>query len=153
MTAADRRPVFLDTNVLVYANLASSPFHKAATDHLQALDQQQIELWVSRQILREYLAAITRPGTLTGTIPVVSLTNDVRYFAQRFRLAEDGPTVTAHLLTLMDTIVIGGAQVHDANVVATMQAHGIERLLTHNTGHFARFAGLITVLPLVPPSP
>jgi hypothetical protein len=35
MTAADRSPVFLDTNVLVCANLALSPFHKAATGFAQ----------------------------------------------------------------------------------------------------------------------
>ena len=39
---------------------------------------------------------------------------------------------------------------HDANIVAATQAHGIRRLLTHNTADFARFAGLITVEPLVP---
>jgi predicted nucleic acid-binding protein len=32
--------------------------------------------------------------------------------------------------------------------VATMQAHGLGRLLTHNAADFARFAGLITVLSL-----
>ncbi len=35
-----------------------------------------------------------------------------------------------------------------ANIVATMQAHGIGHLPTHNTADFARFAHLITVVPL-----
>jgi predicted nucleic acid-binding protein len=67
----------------------------------------------------------------------------------RFHVAEEGPAVTANLLTLLSSIPIAGKHVHDANVVATMQAHGIPRLLTHNTVDFARFARLITVLPLV----
>ena len=49
----------------------------------------------------------------------------------------------------MSTITIGGKQVHDANIVATMQAHGLRRLLTHNTADFARFGALIQVEPLV----
>ena len=55
----------------------------------------------------------------------------------------------ADLLTLCLTIPLGGKQVHDANIVATMQAHGIGKLLTHNTVDFARYQHLITVIPLV----
>ena len=32
--------------------------------------------------------------------------------------------------------------------VATMLAHDIHTILTHNTDDYARFAGLITVVPL-----
>ena len=50
----------------------------------------------------------------------------------------------------MTTIPLGGKQVHDANIVATMQAYGVNRLLTDNTADYVRFSGLITVIPLVP---
>ncbi len=43
---------------------------------------------------------------------------------------------------------MGGRQVHDANIVATMQANGINQLLIHNADDFKRFSHLITVLPL-----
>lgn len=107
--------LFIDTNVLIYANLALSPFHVQATERLQELDEQGIELWISRQILREYLAGMTRAGDLTGQILVSSLVADVRYFANRFRVAEDGAQVTERLLTLMEQVPVGGKQVHDAN--------------------------------------
>ncbi|MDF5714924.1 MAG: type II toxin-antitoxin system VapC family toxin [Rhizonema sp. NSF051] len=140
--------IFLDTNILVYANLALSPFHIQATERLQALAEQRIELWLSRQTLREYLAAMTRHGDLTGKIPVVSLVTDVQYFAHRFRVAEDSPQVTERLLKLMEEIPIGGKQVHDANIVATMLVYRIPQLLTHNISDFSRFSELITLLPL-----
>jgi predicted nucleic acid-binding protein len=149
MAAADRSPVFLDTNVLVYASLALSPFHAAATQRLVTLEGDGVDLRVSRQVLREYLAAMTRPGTLTAPIPMTSLEQDVRAFAQRFKMAEDSAQVTDHLLRLLLAIPVGGAQIHDANIVATMQAHGIGRLLTHDTADFARFSRLITIVPLV----
>jgi predicted nucleic acid-binding protein len=60
-----------------------------------------------------------------------------------------GPAVTANSLTLLGTIAIGGQQVHDASIVATMQTCGLRRLLTHNTADFARFGALIQVEPLV----
>ena len=77
------------------------------------------------------------------------LVADVTRFQTQFRVAEDGPAVTGHLLNLIQSIPLGGRQVHDANIVATMQAHGLRRLLTHNTTDFARFGAIITVEPLV----
>lgn len=141
--------VFIDTNVLIYANLALSPFHRHATERLQRLDEQNIELWISRQTLREYLAVMTRPGDLTGTIPIKSLLEDVQYFAARFRVAEDGPFVTERLLSLLELVACGGKQIHDANIAATMLAHDVDQLLTHNTSDFTRFSAYITVLPLI----
>jgi len=93
---------------------------------------------------------MTRPGLLTGSVPIGSLTADVQSFATMFRIAEDGFTVTARLLHLVQSIAGGGKQIHDANIVATMLAYGIPKLLTHNTADFARFATMITVVPLVP---
>lgn len=68
-----------------------------------------------------------------------------RFFAQRFRLAEDGPRVRVRLLTLLATYPISGKQVHDANLVATMLVYGITRLLTFNVADFRRFADVITI--------
>ena len=48
----------------------------------------------------------------------------------------------------MEQLPIGGKQVHDANIVATHVRPRIGRLLTANTGDFARFAHLITVVSL-----
>jgi predicted nucleic acid-binding protein len=74
----------------------------------------------------------------------------VRFFQTQFRVAEDNAQVTEKLLSLMQQIAIGGKQVHDANIVATMQAYGIDQLLTHNVADFARFSAHITLLPLIP---
>jgi predicted nucleic acid-binding protein len=82
-------------------------------------------------------------------VPVATLIADIVRFQSRFRIAEDGPAVTANLLVLLGSIPIGGRPVHDANIVATMQAHGLRRLSTHNTADFARFGALIQVEPLV----
>ncbi|MBD0389205.1 MAG: hypothetical protein ICV54_22575, partial [Nostoc sp. C3-bin3] len=38
--------VFVDTNILVYANLALSPFHIQGTERMQALAEQGIDLWI-----------------------------------------------------------------------------------------------------------
>lgn len=147
-TAVDQ--VFVDTNVLICAHLTLSPLHTEAVTKLRDMELAGMELWISRQILREYLSAMTRAGVLTAPVPTPSLIADVRSFAASFHVAEDGPAVTDNLLNLMASIPVGGKQVHDANIVATMQAYGIPRLLTHNTADFTRFASIIAVEPLVP---
>jgi hypothetical protein len=79
---------------------------------------------------------------------VVEFSEESR-FERQFRVAEDGPAVTINLLNLLKTIAIGGKQVHDANIVSTMEAHGLRHLLTHNVADFHRFASRIVVIPLV----
>ncbi len=148
MATGDVDTLFLDTNVLVYGNVASAPLHDIALETIRAYYRAGVKLWISRQVLREYLATLSRPQAFTSPRPVTTLVERVRYFESHFLVAEDGPLVTAQLLVLMEQIPVGGKQVHDANIVATMCVHGISRLLTANTGDFARFAHLITVLPL-----
>ena len=144
----DGEKVFLDTNVLVYANVAEAPLHTVALRAIQIREQAGMELWISRQVLREYLATLSRPQTFTPPIPAATLVTQVRSFVSRFHVAEDNSQVTQQLLVLTEQVALGGKQVHDANIVATMLAHGIPSLLTHNTDDFARFSGVITVLPL-----
>ncbi len=150
MTTTAVEPVFVDTNNLIYVQQAHSPFNARATAKLLDLESAGHPLWISRQILREYLAAMSRPGGLTAPIPMAGLLSDVRAFQAQFHVAEDGPAVTGYLLNLLAVIPCAGKQVHDANIVATMLAHGIQRLLTHNVADFNRFAAHITVIPLIP---
>ena len=141
--AAD--PAFVDTNVLVYASQAGTARHARALALLRRADAAGARLWVSRQVLREYLAVVTRLQPGAAAVPVVQAAADVRRFAASFAVAEDGPGVTERLLDLLERFPTGGRQVHDANIVATMLVHGVGRLLTFNGGDFRRFAGLVAV--------
>ncbi|MEJ1931775.1 type II toxin-antitoxin system VapC family toxin [Nostoc sp. NIES-2111] len=148
MVTGEGNGVFLDTNILVYANVSESPFHQAALQKIQNLYDTGSELWISRQVLREFLMTLTRPQAFANPRPVAIVIERVRFFQTQFRVAEDTPQVTEQLLSLMAEIAIGGRQVYDANIVATMLVYGIPQLLTHNTSDFARFSELINVLPL-----
>ncbi len=148
MTTNSRR-VFLDTNILVRADTLEAPLHSEAAATIQRLRNEGAELWINRQVLREYLATLTRPQTFATPPPIAAVVARVRTHEAQFRVAEDGPQVMEKLLTLMEQTAIGGKQVHDANIVATMQAYSIDQLLTHNVEDFARFSSLITIAPLV----
>ncbi len=139
----DAEPLFLDTNILVYANVAEAPFHARAFDAIQRAHSAKRPLWISRQVLREYLAILTRPQAFTQPMPKDIAIERVRYFETRFQVADDTAAVTAQLLRLLHDFQIGGKQIHDTNIVATMQTLGIRCLLTHNHQDFKRFGALI----------
>ena len=71
---------------------------------------------------------------------------DVGRLGRVLNIAEDGPEMFSELCLLLGRIPVAGKQVHDANIAATMLAHGIPRLLTFNAADFRRFAGLIALV-------
>ena len=103
-------------------------------------------LFISRQILREYLAAMTRQQVWGKALSLAEAIADTLVFAQRFTVLEDGPPVWAQLVELGSRYSFGGRQVHDANIVATMLAHGERRLLTFNGSDFQRFNDVIEIV-------
>ena len=151
MTTTDAEPVFLDTNILVYAHFPPAPWHRDAVEALRRFEAAGAARWVSRQVLREYLVAVTRPQQFQRPQPIERALADVRDFQRRFHVANEGPEVTARLLALLAEVPTRGRRIHDANIVATMLVCGVRRVLTHNTEDFVRFAAFIEVLPLLPP--
>lgn len=145
MATMDDKPLFIDTNILVYANVAAAPFHEQALSAIKAAHQSLRPIWISRQILREFIAARTRPQTFSQPLSPDVVIERIRYFEELFQVADDTATVTGLLIKLMRNFKIGGKQVHDANIVATMLAYNIPYLLTHNAKDFQRFGELIKI--------
>ena len=136
---------FVDTNVLVQSTATDASFHAAARAALARL-RASGPVAISRQILREYLAVVTRPQSWAKALTLAEATADTDGFIQRFAVLEDGLPVWDELMTLTRGFAFGGKQVHDANIVATMLAQGETRLLTFNGADFRRFAGLIEIV-------
>ena len=85
---------------------------------------------------------------LTFDLLTVAIFENVRLFRRTFEIFEDRSIVLDHLLELLENIPTAGRQIYDANIVATMQAHGIRSLLTHNTADFNRFSQLIELFDI-----
>ena len=63
-----------------------------------------------------------------------------------FDVLEDSAQVTDTLISLCREVSVSGRQIHDANIVATMLAHGERRLLTFNTTDFRRYGDRIELV-------
>jgi predicted nucleic acid-binding protein len=113
---------------------------------LSRLASEGSPLLISPQILRECLAAVTRPQATAPALPMATAIANVRRFRTTFQIAVERPGLVDRLIHLLATHRAVGRQVHDANIVATMLDHGIQRLVTFNIADFQRFAGLIDIL-------
>ena len=137
--------VFLDTNILVCAVRPESPRYFHARGLLRRLEEADSEIWISRQILREFLTVLSRPQPPLPPMTRNALLSAAQEYERAFCFAEDQDVVTQQLFLLLDQLPTGGKQVHDANIVATMLAYGIPRLVTYNLEDFRRFSGLVDV--------
>jgi predicted nucleic acid-binding protein len=138
--------VFVDTDVLVYATLGDSTHCFAARRLIDQLERANTELWISQQVLREFVAAMTRPQGPSAPLPIHEVITLTRRIERRFCVAEEHQLVREQLYLLIEQIPTGGRQIHDANLVATMLAFGVRRLATFNIADFQRFKGLIELV-------
>ncbi|NUO81805.1 type II toxin-antitoxin system VapC family toxin [candidate division KSB1 bacterium] len=149
MVTKDVERLFVGTNILIFATNSLSPWHLAATKALQEARQLGVELILSQQILREYLAAATRINILAEGPPFAEILENICIFRNDYTIVEDNSFVLDHLIELLEKTPTSGKQVHDANIVATMQTHGLRHLCTHNVADFQRFSQFIEIVPLV----
>ena len=138
--------MFIDTNVLVNSRIPRAPDHDIARARLERAFQDLEPLRTSRQVVREYLAVVTRPQTWPIAIRCEDALDDVNRLVSAFEVLEDGPVVTESLVVLCREVSVAGRQIHDANIVATMLAHGERRLLTFNTSDFLRYGDRIELV-------
>ena len=140
--------MFIDTNVLIKGCILEAPDHDIARERLSQVLQEPEPLRISRQVVREYLAVVTRPQSWPVAITREEAIKDARRLLDSFEVLEDGPFVTESLLSLCQEVSVGGRQIHDANIVATMLAHGERRLLTFNVSDFRRFEDRIELMDI-----
>lgn len=140
--------MFIDTDVFINSRIPDAPAHVVARDRLEHALQDDESLRISRQIIREYLSVVTRPQTWSAAISREEALDDANSLMKNFEILEDGPLVTESLLVLCREVLVGGRQIHDANIVATMLAHGERRLLTFNVTDFRRFEGRIELVEI-----
>lgn len=143
------RRIFVDTNVLTRATIDAAPLHSQARVMLDNLWDASVELYISHQVIREYVANATRPQTYSPALPAGAVLEQVEDFRKTFHILPDSSMVLMRLLELVRKVSVGGKQIHDANIVATMLAYEIEDLLTHNVDDFERYQSYIRVIPLV----
>ena len=138
--------MFVDTNVLVMARFVTAPFHCQARDSMNLYGETGDSFRISRQVIREYLSTVTRKQLWTNPLAIEDALKDVEQMTIAFGILEDGPQVMKVFSDLCRAVPVQGKMVHDANIAATMLAHGEKRLLTFNVRDFRRYGQRIELI-------
>ena len=138
--------MFFDTNVLVRARFEAAPDHRLARRCMREAGESGEALRISRQVVREYLATVTRPQSWSPPVDMRAALGHATALEAHFEILEDGPAVADVLKQLCAEVSVAGKQVHDANIVATMLAHGEHRLLTFNRADFRCYGDRIALV-------
>lgn len=138
------------SSLFIDAALAEMPLHQEALAAMRHLAQVDFQVWISLQVLHEYIAITSRKELFKQPLPMSTITARVHDFQRLFHVAQDNSLVLSNLLALLAEIPVRGKQIYDAKIVATMMTYNIRQILTHNVGDFQRYAAHINVIPMVP---
>jgi toxin-antitoxin system PIN domain toxin len=142
-------PGVLDTNVLAYAVDADAPQHAASRALLDAASDPSTTLYVTSQILCEFYSLITNPRrvrVVSSAAEAMSIISAMLALPGLFVLPVPARAVAGWMQLLQRHPVTGG-DVFDLQIVATMQANGIQRIYTFNTDDFRVFPELTVQTP------
>lgn len=138
----------VDTNVFVRLLNRDDPLYQQARNAIDRAIEEGYRLCITPQIVVEFWNVATRPRSANGLgLDVMRAAREVFHLLDMFETlyGDDTAVVLAFWLALVIQYGVQGKQVHDARLVATMLAHGVQHLLTFNTQDFARYAPLITI--------
>jgi predicted nucleic acid-binding protein len=151
MKTVSKTKIFIDTNILFYANNPTDPFGSQAILRINELANNDNELIISTQVIREYTAVSLRTAQHNKLpIPetVQRVLNNVAAFRRDFTVINETNDSLDKWLLLLPQITTS-RDVFDFNIAATLQSTGINHILTHNVSDFKKFSNWLTVLPLI----
>ncbi len=142
-------PVFVDTGILLRFLDRSDSQHQSVRAAVRLLRQQGQHLVTGLQNFAEFWNVCTRPpGQRTGLgISVEETSRRLRMIERGVRLVSDTFATASVWKSLVTTLRVTGAKVHDARIAALMQTYRITDLLTLNKDDFVRYPGLTVLTP------
>ncbi len=146
--------IAVDTNILVYAHRAESPFHARAVELLDQLAASGMPWGTVWQCVHEFASVVTHPRIYRPPSTVDQCLSEIRNWlaCPTFRCIAEGPTHWATLERVPGEGRIHGPQVHDARIAAVCIAHGVSELWSMDRD-FSRFPSLKVVNPLLDLAP
>jgi len=138
----------LDTNILVFSEIRSSPQHGRALEVLRECSEGAAAWAIPWPCVYEFLRLVTHPRVYHPPVPREVALNDLRAVLASPSLVL--LSETARHGEVMDAVVresgASGNLMHDAHIAALCVEHGVSELVTGDRD-FRRFSGLTVVDP------
>ncbi len=147
--------VLADSGILLRLLEPNDPLHASIDQAVRALHARGDRIVLAPQNVAEFWNVCTRPASARGGygLSVAETERRLAIFEAVFAVLSEPPAVYRLWRSLVVTHAVQGKQVHDARLVALMQAHGITHVLTLNGSDFTRYPGITPIAPasLSPP--
>ncbi len=142
--------IALDTNILVYAHRADSPWHAQAKSCISRLQAGPSRWAIPWPAVYEFFATVTNARRLkSATSPADALATLRALEAEsNCDLLGEGPRHLEILDQLVTRGKLAGSQIHDARIAAICISHGISELWSADRD-FSRMPALRVRNPLI----
>jgi predicted nucleic acid-binding protein len=141
--------ILADTGVILRLYDQSDPWHSDAVRSVNTLKAQGERNVVASQNIREFWNTCTRPTSARNGLGLSLAETNRRVISLEnlYAIIVDDPASYPIWKQLVFHHSVKGKQVHDANLVALMMAHGINHILTFNGPDFSRYPGITAIDP------
>lgn len=132
--------VLVDTNVLLRRTQPAHENHAVAVESVARLLAVGESVHFTPQNIAEFWNVVTRPVANNGLgFSVARALAEVEKIERALTLLPDLPAMYGEWKRLVVQNGVQGVKVHDARLVAAMNVHNVRRILTFDTGDFARY--------------
>lgn len=130
----------IDTNVLVYAEIASSTHHQKARRTLAALAEGMAPWAIPWPCLYEFLRVVTHPRVYHPPVPLSVALRDAGKVLDSPTLVmlHETPSHRDVMARVLTEAQVSGNLIHDAHIAALCLEHGVSEFLTGDRD-FSRF--------------
>lgn len=140
------KQILLDTNILINVLNEASVHHERAKVDVKKYLDQDYDLFVCPQVLRECYKVMTTPAKANGLGFTAERAHEVvQELMDLYELTEDSNQSFSRWRFLVSTYSVSGKNAHDTHIVACMLVNEISHILTYNPSDFVRFNSLISV--------
>jgi predicted nucleic acid-binding protein len=141
--------ILLDTNILLRISEPAHSHHSASVSALRTLALQGHSFCIASQTISEFLAVATRPVVDRGLgMAQAKADEELTKVISSLEMLYDSKAVIDELRRFVVLHSISGKSVHDAHLVAAMNANAVSHLLTINTRDFNRYTNIHVLDPM-----
>jgi predicted nucleic acid-binding protein len=140
-------PGVVDANVLIYAMDADARQHAASRALLEAARDPAVTLYVTSQILCEFYSVVTNARRVSKPRSPAEAIRAISGLLAILHVLPVPASAVEGWVNLLRRHPVSGGDVFDLQIVATMQAGGVQRIYTFNLDDFKVFPELAVVKP------
>ena len=142
--------IAIDTQILVYAHRADSPWHAPARARIEELVAAGTSWAIPMHCIVEFYSVVTRKGPYRPASTIDQAVDQIDAWLESptlVILSDDGQT-WEYTRALVRAGLVTGPNVYDARIAAVCLQHGVSELWTHDRD-LSRFPALRTRNPLI----